>query len=905
MSALDRNKIFFGLIHYILSEQSNVDWILKTSLVNFTGINSTVDNKKYKQNSVTEDIIDYIYQVKPYHVTFEQFIEKYSSKQDEVNVSTQEQNNITMYIRYDSITSNVDAQGDMSDYEYMDTHMANRLWYFKHVDFKNIYGNDDKIYEYIKDVMNCHFKGVTVEGGGFDIDKSGYDAFLYDSTLYDAPTLTSDYCLVNYKENFQYPYTKNFVKIGLKSFKLDYASEIYPTNITVYSEYEGQQSEIKNFTITDNLITFFTPIRKMEKITIVNKVNNIRNGYIFVGHPFIESNDESNLRKFVEIGTNEFPIPDGNLGSKKVTVHIEYPNGSRVPTTNFEKFDNNIIIYDKLEENYHVILTVIDYKQIYDKIYTYEDCYGQSNNVITLDGDKFLRPYYEKERPSELCVSYPINNLMIYTENNSGKIHSVYVADFKDTQYKLPITQTFITKLSQDLNIGDKIIKVDNISKLVMPSIGENNQIKPGKIIINSEIIEFYEFEKDTGNKGILKSIRRGVMGSYLAEKHEKGSNVYTYNDQSLVDCTSTSLNLSTYINDNTENKFKIPGTYREANKIAVFKKPYIELLSDITYIGKYFDISSNNIVLPGNVQIQSELEFSPVYNNQILGIDLGGTSYQLNIDKNYSNLDELNEFITSKIPAANGFYVYNIDNKVKFVGTEGKSVKIYNISGTPLQELFGNLTVGTKKNPSIWMDGYNGLIINDNEILWGNDSRSVQWMKDNPSQGTVDDAVSTINNLENVNKIVKAYNRNGILEIVTLINEEVKIENLTNIESPFDNLQEIGIENIIPTQSIFLNTNNQLNYYNDNPEKLGNIFIDGEKLYYKNIQRIVSGKNIYYRISNYFTNKEYKAGESVILSVKPEELKSTEYTIDYENDCIYLKTAPKVGEVITICNEK
>ena len=49
MSALDRNKIFFGLVHYILSEQKNVDWILKTSLVNFTGINSTVTEQKYEK----------------------------------------------------------------------------------------------------------------------------------------------------------------------------------------------------------------------------------------------------------------------------------------------------------------------------------------------------------------------------------------------------------------------------------------------------------------------------------------------------------------------------------------------------------------------------------------------------------------------------------------------------------------------------------------------------------------------------------------------------------------------------------------------------------------------------------------------------------------------------------------
>lgn len=904
MSALDKNKIFFGLIHYILSEQSNVDWILKTSLVNFTGINSTVDNKKYKQNSLTNDIIEYIYQVKPYHVTFEQFIEKYSSEQDEVNISTQDQNNITMNIRFDAITSNVDEQGNMNDYEYMDTHMANRLWYFKHASLRDVYKNDEAIHDYIKDVMNCHFKGITVDGSGFNIDKSGYDAFLYDSTLYDAPTLSADYCLVDYTEDIKYPYIKKIIKVGLKSLQLEHDKEVLRENLTIYSDYNGNREEIKDFTIKDNIITFFTMIRQYEKITIINTVNKVRNAWVFLSHPFIESDADTNIRQFVAKGTTSFPIPDGNLGSRKVTVHIEYPNGSRIPTTNYEKNGSNIVIFDKLEENYHVVLTVIDYKQIYDKIYTYEDCYGQSNNVIALDGDKFLRPYYEKERPSELCVSYPIHNLMIYTNNSNGDAQSVYNADFKDTQYKLPLSKTMTTKLSQDLKAGDRIIEVDNISKLTMPYKGNNSQIVPGKIIVNSEIIEFFEFEKLEGNKGILKSIRRGASGSYLAELHKKGSIVYSYNSQLLVDCTSTAYNLSTYVRENTENKFRIPGEYREDYKLAVFKKSHINLLSDITYIGKHFDISSNNITLPGKVSLESQLEFVKLHKNQILAINVGGTVYELSFDYDYDDLNELIKFISSKISTAGGFSCYNVDNKINMVATEGKSIKVYNVKGEPLQELFGNVIHGNKENPTIWMDGYNGLTINGFDLLWGSDSRAEQWMIENPSKGTIEDVINTINNSDTVNKIVKAYNRNGYLEIVSLTNKEVIIETLTNMKKPIDNMKELGIDTVIKTQEYFLNED-ELSYYYDTPDKLGNIFIEDEKLYFRNIQRMVDGKNLYYRISNYYTNKEYKAGQSYIFSIKPEQLDSSKYTIHGDEDYVVLNEAPLVGEIVTISNEK
>lgn len=194
MSALDRNKIFFGLVHYILSEQKNVDWILKTSLVNFTGINSTVTDQKYEKKSLSDDIIDYIHQVKPYHVQFEQFIEKYSNKQDNCNILPQDDCNIEIDVRFDAVTNEVDEQ-NLSDIQFMDTHAANRLWVCKHKDF-----NDDEMKSYIDDILNCHFKGIEVDGNEFDIDKFGYDTFLYDEKLYDAPTVSGDYYISDMTE---------------------------------------------------------------------------------------------------------------------------------------------------------------------------------------------------------------------------------------------------------------------------------------------------------------------------------------------------------------------------------------------------------------------------------------------------------------------------------------------------------------------------------------------------------------------------------------------------------------------------------------------------------------------------------------------------------------------------------
>lgn len=582
MSAVDRNKIFFGLIQYILSEQMNVDWILKTSLVNFTGINSTVTDQKYEKKSLSDDIIDYIYQVKPYHVQFEQFIEKYSSKQDICNVLPQDYNSIEVDIRFDAITSKVDEQGDMTDIQFMDTHAANRLWVCKHNDF-----NDDEMKSYINDVLNCHFKGITVDGSEFDIDKFGYDAFLYDDNLYDAPTVSAEYYIIDKSEKLPYPYVKEYVAPNISTFNLSGKYEI--GDIKVF-----RNGNEETYTYHNGILTIYSPLSVNDKLIVENKVNGVRNGYVYACTSFQESNDESSICQFVNIDTNEFKIPDSQFGSRKVTVHIQYPNGTRIPTLNYDRTDGGLIIKDELKEGYHVIITVIDFAELYDKIYTYEDCYGQSNNLISLDGNDFLRPYYEKDRPSELIVTYPISNLKIYTQDDN-RVKSLYEIDFKLNNKEMAISKTMTTKLKQDLKAGDKIIIVDNIKRLKLPYVNNSNTKIPGKIMVNSEVIEFYDYDE---SENMLKSIRRGVNGSYIAETHLKGDLVYNYNDQAIKQYNYNTPSIMKECNDG-EVSFEIPETFVSKDKLKVWKKGLIKLLTDIRFDSSSFIINSNLIDLP------------------------------------------------------------------------------------------------------------------------------------------------------------------------------------------------------------------------------------------------------------------------------------------------------------------
>lgn len=996
MSALDKNKIFFGLVHYILSEQHNVDWILKTSLVDFTGLNSSVTNKKYKQNSVSDDIIEYIYQVKPYHVQFEQFIEKYSSKQEFVNVDVKDTNNVDIDIRFDAISPDVDNYGKIiketddeiievgivgnihqvvknnnivigyidnyhvhnsdtllgfvkddktaADFEnneigtiedyyhlaydyknnvigyinkdnkvydfngvligqvtetedmrlsFMDTHMANRLWLLKHEDFKTIYENDDEIKKYIEDVLNTHFKGVTIDGSGFEMTKYGYDAFLYEDNLYDSPTITATYCLVNLEEDLGYNYKKSFVKPGSKALLLDSEDNIQTGNVVVNSYYKGEKTELTVFNIENNLLTLFNKMKEFEKIEVIyTNESGVESYFIFVAHPFIESKDseDGDIRKFVQLGTEIFDMPEGSLSSKTVVVHIEYPNGTRLPTLSFERIGNQLRIFDPLTENSKVVISIIDFGQVYDKIYTWEDAYGNSNSIVTLDGDEFLRPNYEAGRPSELVVTNPSDGLMIYTSNGK-KLNSLYEINWKNDQYKMPISATMTTKLSKDLNFGDRIIEIDDMGKLLKPTINSvTKEIEPAKILINNEIIEYHEYEQ-VGKKGILKAIRRAAMGSLLNDKLSAGETVYAYNEQSKTSCSPTSSYISTLIKEDTGNIFLIPEDYKGDDKIYVAKVPLINLLTDITISNDYFEIDSENVCKPTEVILETKDNCGLVHRGQKINILVGSALYTINVTDD-STIDMLVSNIKNIIPSSSNVKVINNNGKLQIIAPNGQPIRLTNKEGNGVQEII-NLVVYTNpvisEQSTIIMNGSNGLLVNKFPVIWGTYRYNSDYLKDNPIPAEPQDIVESINQSQ-ANHLIKAVEReDGVIEIIQKTDEQIVFENLTDDADYYNNKEALGLPDKIEKQDVGYDSSSETLYWeNVNPQELGYIFINGERLYFKNLQKVSKTK---WRASNYFTDKEYKANDSIIVANVPEDLTSKDYKVIMEWTIVNQKT--------------
>ena len=776
MSYTDKNRIFFGLFHYILSEQSNVNWALKTSLVNFTGLNETISQRQYKNDSISNDIIKFVKDVKPYHVQFDNYIEKYSSKDDICNVIPSDSMFQTIKVRYDAVSIKPDIKDTVYTYTYSGeptqikstnesikylnielksifirkkdfrgdwywelyssvqdgdlifvekenyvkkfSYILNKdgSWYYdlinltnkELVEFENttaanrlfLYKTHD--FDLIRDYLNAHFKGLTIDGGDFNIDRFGYDAFLYDLKRYEEPVKTSAYCIVNTN------YTQ--ISVGENTFKIDIEETLTKNNLKITSSIDG---EIEDYFLNDDIkeITLFYETRINEEITIIYKEGTSEEiTYNYITNTFTKSDDESYTRSFINNETiiykdkndnvydcYKVKIPYTPIKAGKIVVEIERPSGYRyispiffnekdyiyVPKEAF-RIENNVKADDLL--NWKIFISIADYSLIYDKIYTWEDIYGIANNKVAWDnyfknagliqnnyGGKFLNPYYEQDRPSELSVIYPQNSLIIYTsranavkDNDKSPISfaakKLFYFDFKNKQTNFNVIKT--TKLKEPFKLGDKVIKIEKDIFEKPYKSQYDDKLIPGKIFIKSELIEFYDYEYDDEGSIILKNIRRGCNGTFLNDNiYEEGTIVYPQYNETTYDYDLTPSYY--YINSNDISKLEVNGNVPLNELLKVYKTTNIELLTDINENTTSFNISSNTVNLP-------------IYNNNELIKNgffyIGGDKIEFkNIEKN-NNAYTISNFI---LPIGKSYKAGTSIQSIKYDEIKSSNYKI------------------------------------------------------------------------------------------------------------------------------------------------------------------------------------------------------------------------------------
>lgn len=872
MSLLDKNKIFFGLIHYILSEQKNVNWILKTSLIDITGVSSVLEEKAYNKDSLLDDIVDYISDIKPYHVQFSKYFEHYQTARETINLADKDWIETSVHKRFDNISPTPDINSyfyniinDINSSEYATSEYnvdglivyssLNKCFYERKSKYNDItqnieyyweesnisledgnyYCEKNKIlYKYkdyilkpftqtdkdnfinstkanrlfylgirdldeLKKELNANFKGIEVNGSIFDIENFGYDIFNYDTSDYDSPTIVYDYMVVDKRETFidfasdkSFDYTKEYVDSSNHIFDIPpsfipntlQTIKVYSKNSlnTKYIEEKDYDISINNNSIT---IDFFTNIgKKTYYIFVMNKETfDINSCCVLSGNPFTENNSSEYKREFITYipnGFMKFKSPTTFIESGKVAIQIIDIDGRRKPFMNYSIDGDNIIIdSNSIKPMEHIIMTSFDYKYLYDKIYTWEDKYGRSNNIVNLDGNNFLRAKYESDRPSELVVSYPQNNLFVYTMDDEKC--NVFYNDWKNDMCKCSFENGCFPKIT-DIKYYDDGITIKSIIVDDITSIPET----PGNILINSEIIEYNEFDKKTKT---ISALRRGINGSIVysdllnhfqpfKHTHKIGDSIYPFVDSYKSIIEKNNKYISYIIKNPKQKSYYCPTGVKNSSDIVVSKLEKIDLLEDVYYNTTDILINSCNIIDYNTQQLLlSETSTKKYTGNFFLKINDDTIPFKsINRDRIYSNIYHITDFTLPKKYQNSEKIIYKSSNS--FIHS---SIPIEETNFT-LHHVKGSLELKIdKSNPHEWY-----VLINDN-----NDALTIVI-----SKNTTDDSLigTAYNDGKMFGQIIdnilyktdgsiyaKIENDNFILidTIITLENEMVKNETL------------------------------------------------------------------------------------------------------------------------------
>ena len=730
MTLTDKNRIFFALIHYILVEQKNVDWILKTSLIDFTGISSLLEERPYKTDSILDDVVDMITQIKPYHVQFSHYFEHYQTHQEDVDVNVKDWLETLVHMRFDALKSTPDLNmmfdryvtgsqlpsgkiynekgelifdydrngiviyfendkdfyirkrnddgyhwektnsviyddgfyyGDGKFYkgkngslqrftsddadELIDSHRANRLFYM------GLHDSDE-----IRKELNANFKGLEIVGSSFDIGKFGYDIFNYDTTDYDSPTVIYDYYFLNnliedlvlrdsdqsiiktipgekteVNELFgitDKPVTKTFFSTSKERFDLP---SDWPSGsiVKVYKLINGNLNEYLNYEIVingrDHYLDMFSTMKDREKVFVIKyNTNNVPDAVHVAECTIYGESDSKTLKRQVVyvvdgIDTYNLPTPTTMEGNNdKIAVQKVTYRGSRKPILSPDIQNGNLVqsmvninIYE------HISMVSFDFKYLYDKIYTWEDKYGRSNNVVYLNGDNFYRARYESDRPSELVVSNPINTLFVYNDDDSKK--NILFNDFKNKQLQtqfLSSTYTTIKSLNTtqftERITEDRSVTYDLINSIEMDSV-KGFEDAPGKVLINSEIILYNEIDRNTNT---ISDLKRACDGTFLfinGDKendpdsphdgddehltHEVGDKVYPIHEDEWIESKRNNVYKSYNVRSSEQKIYECPSGLKKTSTVRVKRLKSIKLLEDVTLNTQTIKISSAEVV--------------------------------------------------------------------------------------------------------------------------------------------------------------------------------------------------------------------------------------------------------------------------------------------------------------------
>jgi hypothetical protein len=167
-SVQDRNKVVVDMIREATRQNRVVDWAFKTSLVDLVGLEEVLEESPITRPDLSENVIDYFNELKPYHVKIRGFIDRKFRVTDDIKIEWMDEHQFDMTILIDKVSCVADMSLPVDEWK-----AAERI---------TAYGGNPS-----DTIPGCKFRGSDVDAKYFtffsDIIGAGFDVNSYDSTV--------------------------------------------------------------------------------------------------------------------------------------------------------------------------------------------------------------------------------------------------------------------------------------------------------------------------------------------------------------------------------------------------------------------------------------------------------------------------------------------------------------------------------------------------------------------------------------------------------------------------------------------------------------------------------------------------------------------------------------------------
>ena len=262
---------------------------------------------------------------------------------------------------------------------------------------------------------------------------------------------------------------------------------------------------------------------------------------------------------------------------------------------------------------------------LYGIPYDYNDIFVWLDGVL-LSGHQYNYSYKQLTLFDTVITDNDVHTMQIMYNANPIALPPVCIQQVvtnKDEIKYFRVSDKYSTELANDLKVYDSYIEINAANVLTQPTINlDSPRLSiPGRILINGEIIEFWNVDYSTTPHRLL-NITRGVFGTGYSGNnagnfnkiHLKGSVIYDLgNNQEIYSNKKDLSSRTTYykIVENWETEFElsdnknmkpyynIPGVVENDDTVRVWCNPIIETIIDL-------EPSSNSITLTNTGAINS-----------------------------------------------------------------------------------------------------------------------------------------------------------------------------------------------------------------------------------------------------------------------------------------------------------